>query len=124
MSEERLERIENHMVQLIQMVAQNNESMNRLEQRIEKLEERMVALEHRMDGLEHRLDALEQRMDALEQRMDALEQRFDKLEQRMDAESALNTKRHLEILQQFRHVNADISYLDELVAKHEQELKK
>ena len=117
MSEERLERIENHMVQLIQMVAQNNESMNRLEQRIEKLEERMVALEHRMDGLEHRLDALEQRMDALEQR-------FDKLEQRMDAESALNTKRHLEILQQFRHVNADISYLDELVAKHEQELKK
>ena len=89
MIEERLERIENHMVQLIQMVAQNN---------------RTVA--------------------GLEQRFDGLEQRMDKLEQRMDAESALNTKRHLEIMQQFRHVYADISYLDEKVAKHEQQLKK
>jgi hypothetical protein len=41
----------------------------------------------------------------------------------MDAESALNTKRHLEIMQQFRHVYADISYLDEQVHKHEKTLQ-
>lgn len=96
MSEERLERIENHMVQLIQMVAQNNKTVA----------------------------GMEQRLDGLEQRFDKMEQRFEKLEHRMDAESALNTKRHLEIMQQFRHVYSDISYLDEQVAKHEQELKK
>ena len=102
MIEERLERIENHMVQLIQMVAQSN---------------RITA------GLEQSMDRLEQRMDGLEQRMDGLERRMDGLERRFDAESALNTKRHLEIMQQFRHVYADIGYLDEQVHKHDQILK-
>jgi predicted nucleic acid-binding Zn-ribbon protein len=96
MSEERLERIESHLVQLIQMAAQNNQAAAGLAQRIDKLE----------------------------QRMDKLEQRMDKLEQRMDAETTLNAKRHLEIKQLFRHVNADISYLDEQVAKHEELLNK
>lgn len=48
----------------------------------------------------------------------------DQLDQRMDFESALHTKRHLEILQQFRHLKADISCLDEQVNKHEQALQK
>lgn len=130
MSDVRLERIENHLAQLIEMVALNKRSIDGLGQRIDGLEKRMDRLEQRMDGLEQRMDRLEQRMDNIELRMDKIEQRMDKIElrmdnieQHMDAESALNTKRHLEILQQFRHVNADISYLDEKVHQHEQVLK-
>lgn len=43
MNEERLERIENHLVQLIQMVAENNHGL--------------VELRQRFDGLEQRFDA-------------------------------------------------------------------
>ena len=62
--------------------------------------------------MDQRMARLEQRMDGLEQRMDGMEQRMDRIEQRIDFESTLNTKRHLEIMQQFRHVNADIRHLD------------
>lgn len=50
MSEERLDRIENLLTQLIQMVAQNNKTVH---------------------GFEDRFDSLEQRLDNLEQRFEA-----------------------------------------------------
>jgi chromosome segregation ATPase len=98
MSDDRLSRIENHLPQLIDMVAQNNRAI---------------------DELRRRMDEIGERMDKLERRMDDIGERMEKLEQRLDSESMMNAKRHLETMQKFRHVNADISYLDEQVARHE-----
>ena len=98
MSDERLSRIENHLPQLIDMVAQNNRAI---------------------DELRQRMDEIGKRMDKLERRMDEFGERIDKLEQRLDSESMMNARRHLETMQKFRHVNADITYLDEQVARNE-----
>ena len=92
MIEKRLDRIEGHLLQLIQMVAANSRAVGAMDQRMARLEQRM--------------DGLEQRMDGLEQRMDGMEQWMDRIEQRIDFESTLK------IMQQFRHVNADIRHLD------------
>jgi chaperonin cofactor prefoldin len=101
MVEESLERIERHMVQLIQMVAENNKTVASLEQRFD-------GLEHRFDGLEHRFDGLEQR--------------FDGLEQRFDDEKELNRLRHKELLKEVRNINFEIDYLRNQSAKHDMEI--
>jgi len=122
MLEERLERMENHMVQLIQMVAHNNQSISELKQDVGELKVRMGGLEKRMDSLEQRMDSLEQRMDGLEQRMDGLEQRMDGLEQKFAEESELNRKRHTEVMGRFRNVDADIDYLRNRASKQEMDI--
>jgi archaellum component FlaC len=96
MSEERLDRIENLLTQLIQMVAQNNKTVH----------------------------GFADRFDSLEQRFESLEQRFDNLEQRFEAECELNKQRHYELLGYYRNLNADIEYLRNQSAKHDMELHK
>ena len=52
MSEERLERMENHIVQLIQMVAQNNKEVSELRQTVQGLEHKFEA-ESELDKQRH-----------------------------------------------------------------------
>jgi len=52
MSEERLERMENHIVQLIQMVAQNNKEVSELRQTVQGLEQKIEA-ESELDKQRH-----------------------------------------------------------------------
>jgi predicted RNase H-like nuclease (RuvC/YqgF family) len=52
MSEERLERMENHIVQLIQMVAQNNEEVSELRQTAQGIELKFEA-ESKLDKQRH-----------------------------------------------------------------------
>lgn len=49
MGDNNLSRLEEHMVQLISMVAENNKSIKRLEQRFEGLGQRFEGLEQRFD---------------------------------------------------------------------------
>jgi chromosome segregation ATPase len=115
--EERLDRLEQLVVQLIHMVGENNKIVKDLSQRMDRLEQRM-------DKLEQRMDKLEQRMDKLEQRMDRLEQRMDKLEQRFDEESALNQRRHQEVIKEVRNLNFEVDYLRNQTSKHDMEIHK
>jgi chromosome segregation ATPase len=108
--EERLDRLEQLVVQLIHMVGENNKIVKDLSQR--------------MDRLEQRMDKLEQRMDKLEQRMDKLEQRMDKLEQRFDEESALSQRRHQEVIKEVRNLNFEVDYLRNQTSKHDMEIHK
>ena len=52
MSEERLERMENHIVQLIQMVTQNNKEVSELRQTVQGLEQKFEA-ESELDKQRH-----------------------------------------------------------------------
>lgn len=117
MMEERLDRIEQLMVQLIQMVAENNAI-------VKGTAERVDGMEQRFDGLEQRFDGLEQRFDGLEQRCDGLEQRFDGLEQRFDNESKLNQQRHHEIMKEIRNTNFEVDYLRNQASKHDMAIHK
>jgi len=101
--EERLDRLEQLVVQLIHMVGENNKIVKDLSQR---------------------MDRLEQRMDKLEQRMDKLEQHMDKLEQRFDEESALNQRRHQEVIKEVRNLNFEVDYLRNQTSKHDMEIHK
>ena len=96
MSEERLERIEQLIVQLIQMVAENNKIVK----------------------------SLEKRMDNLEQRMDNLERRMDSQAQRFDTESKLNQQRHHDVMKEIRNLIFEVDYLRDQSSKHDMEIHK
>ncbi|QDI90841.1 hypothetical protein EPH95_06340 [Salicibibacter halophilus] len=94
MSEERFDRLEKHMEQLIQMVADNNKVV---------LENNKITqeLSTRMDGLENEF---------------ADEKR---LNQQRDAASQ---QRHKELLKEMRSQNVDIDYLRDQVSKHDMDI--
>jgi len=72
-------------------------------------EERLARIEAQLEELLRLAEQSHKLLNDLAQRVDRLEHRLDALEQKEDFESALHTKRHLEILQQFRNVKADNS---------------
>ncbi len=59
MSEERLERIENQLGQVLQAIVGVADRMNGLENRMTSIENRMTTLETRMTGLENRTEVIE-----------------------------------------------------------------
>lgn len=93
-SEERFDRLEKHMEQLIQMFAENNKVV---------LENNKITqeLSTRMDGLENKF---------------ADEKR---LNQQRDAASQ---QRHKELLKEMRSQNVDIDYLRDQVSKHDMDI--
>jgi chromosome segregation ATPase len=66
MSEERLERIENQLSQVLEVVV-------RLDNRMTNLEDGMTGLDNRMTNLENRMTNLENRMTGLENRTEVVE---------------------------------------------------
>lgn len=93
MVEQRLDRIEELLTQLIKMTAENNNIVKNV---------------GRMDRLDHRMDRLEQRMDGFEQQF--------------VEEKQLNAQRHLETLKEIRHFSFEIDYLRNQSAKHDMEI--
>jgi predicted nucleic acid-binding Zn-ribbon protein len=110
MSEASLNSINEHVVQLIKMVAENNRFVK--------------GMEERFDSLEPRFDGLEQRFDGLEQRFDGLEKRFDHFEQKFETERELNRLRHEELIKEIRNQHFEIEYIRNQVARHDMEIYK
>ncbi len=96
MSEERFERMEGMLAQLIQMVADTNKTVNNTEGR----------------------------MDRMESRMEQVDDRMDRMEQRFEAESELNRLRHQELLKESRNLIFEVDHLRNQSAKHDAEIYK
>lgn len=93
---QQLARLENHMTQLISMVAENNKTTK----------------------------VLCEKFDGLEQRFDGLELRFDGLEQRFDTEKELNKLRFEELIKEIRNMKYESDYLRDQVSRHDVEIHK
>ncbi|MCL6558946.1 MAG: DUF2730 domain-containing protein [Firmicutes bacterium] len=113
MSEERLERMEMMISDLIRIVGRTNamveetrdelgrlkDIVNGIDGRFEGLESRFESLESRFEGLESRFESLEGRFEGLESRFDSLENRFDSLLIDMSIiKSATATKEDMRLL--------------------------
>ena len=88
-----------------------------IEERLDRLEQLVVQLVH-MVGENNKI------VKDLSQRMDRLEQHMDKLEQRFDEESALNQRRHQEVIKEVRNLNFEVDYLRNQTSKHDMEIHK
>jgi chromosome segregation ATPase len=66
MSEERLERIENQLAQVLEAIVGNNSRIGGLENRIGGIENRMTALEQNQNSLREDVVSLRHRIDSVE----------------------------------------------------------
>ena len=63
------------------------------------------------------------RLDAIEKRLDAVEAKVDALEARIDATEAKNDIRHSEIMYRFNRLEMDQDFIWEKAARNERELE-
>jgi hypothetical protein len=103
MSEERLNSLDSHVQQLIQMVAENNKMMTENSKMVME-NNKMVAENMRMTK--------------------ELSGRMDRMEQAFQEEKQLNELRHKEVLKELRSNQVDIDYLRNQVSKHDMEIHK
>jgi chromosome segregation ATPase len=119
MSEERFDRLESQIGQVLQAMTGMD---SRINNRIDGLENRMTNLENHMDGLDNRMDGLESRMN---DRMDGLESRMNDrmtgLENRMnDRMSILETTLLTTMRGGFNSLRATVNDIDIDLARVEQ----
>lgn len=98
------------------------EGVPMIEQRLDRLEDMMEQLIRMTAETNAIVKKTEQRMDGIEQRMDGIEQRMDDIEQHFAEEKKLNAARHQEILKELRYSNIEIEYLRNQSAKHDMEI--
>jgi chromosome segregation ATPase len=119
MSEERFDRLESQIGQVLQAMTGMD---SRINNRIDGLENRMTSLENHMDGLDNRMDELESRMN---DRMTGLESRMNDrmtgLESRMnDRMSILETTLLTTMRGGFNSLRATVNDIDIDLARVEQ----
>ncbi|MBB6448716.1 vacuolar-type H+-ATPase subunit I/STV1 [Geomicrobium halophilum] len=108
MSEERLNKLEGYMEQLIRMVADNNKIVSGLQQ--EMKEERKLN--------QQRYDEFREEKHLNQQRYEVNEQRYEEFKE----ERQLNQERHEVLLTELRKQNVDTEYLRNQVSKHDLEI--
>jgi chromosome segregation ATPase len=108
MSEERFDRLESQIGQVLQAMTGMD---SRINNRIDGLENRMTNLENHMDGLDNRMDGLESRMN---DRMNGLESRMN------DRMSILETTLLTTMRGGFNSLRATVNDIDIDLARVEQ----
>lgn len=101
MSEERFDRLETMMADLMRMVGSNNSSMEQLRSDVKALTGRVDAIEQRLASLTEKVYSLDAKVDALDARVDRnhkeLLDRFDRVETQIDILSARSVRHEAEI---------------------------
>jgi chromosome segregation ATPase len=115
MSEERFDRLESQIGQVLQAMTGME---SRINDRMDGLENRMTGLENHMDGLDNRMDGLENRMTGLESNMNdhmtGLENRIN------DRMSVLETTLSATMRGGFNSLRATVNDIDIDLARVEQ----
>ncbi|MBT2641567.1 hypothetical protein J7I80_04970 [Bacillus sp. ISL-41] len=109
MTEERLERLEGMMSQLITMVGNLHNSMSEMQ---------TVQKEHGK-----RFEAIEMRMGNMETKMDQMVSKLNPIETKMDQMETKNELRHQEMLNQVKRLEKDQDFIWEKAVRNERELE-
>lgn len=75
--DERMERLEMMMQQLIDMVGKNNERLTAIEGRLDSMESRLGSVETRLDSMESRLEGIESEQRAMGVKVSRIDDAFD-----------------------------------------------
>lgn len=116
MSEERLDRLEGMMSQLITMVGNIHNTMIEMQKTIN-------GMQTRMDGMEKSMDGMEKSMDGMLAVQKEHGQKFEAIELGMDKMETKNELRHQEVLQHLKRLEKDQDFIWEKAVRNERELE-
>ncbi|MBT2692116.1 hypothetical protein [Bacillus sp. ISL-55] len=109
MSEERLDRLEGMMSQLITMVGNLHNSMSDMQKN--------------MDGMQKDMKEMQKDMKEMQTVQKEHGQKFESIELRMDKMETKNELRHQEVLNQIKRLEKDQDFIWEKTVRNERELE-
>ncbi|MGM8215211.1 hypothetical protein ACLIA0_06490 [Bacillaceae bacterium W0354] len=108
MIEEKLDRMENMLVQLVRMVGDNNKDQK--------------SLRGQMTLMNDRLDSMEGRLDKMEGRLDSMEDRFNQMDGRIDRVEKKSEERHQIVMNKLEEMQLGQDYMLEKINRNEKEI--
>ncbi|MGD6844980.1 hypothetical protein ACQCVH_21000 [Bacillus infantis] len=109
MTEERFDRIEGMLTQLLTKVA----SMQTVQQDHSR----------KFDSIDRKFDAIEKKFDSIDKKFDSIHRRFEIIEARMDSTDAKIDAHHKEVMDRFNRLELDQDFIWEKAARNERELE-
>jgi chromosome segregation ATPase len=97
MSEERFDRLEGQLNQVIQAIGSMQQNMS-TKQDVAAVDQKVSGIEQKVSGIEQRVSGIEQRVSGIEQRVSGIEQRASAMENNLDAvrEDIIELRRRVE----------------------------
>jgi archaellum component FlaC len=80
MSEERFDRLENQLTQVIQAIGTMQQHISGIEQKVSGIEQKVISLEQKVSGIEQKVISLEQNVNAAREDIATLRNRIDSVE--------------------------------------------
>ncbi|MDT0162918.1 hypothetical protein [Bacillus sp. AG4(2022)] len=109
MTEERFDRIEGMLTQLLTKVA----NMQTVQQEHSR----------KFDSIDRKFDGIEKKFDSIDKKFDSIDRRFEIIEARMDATDAKIDGHHKEVMDRFNRLELDQDFIWEKAARNERELE-
>jgi septation ring formation regulator EzrA len=79
---ERLNKQDDMMQQLIHLVAKNTERIIAMDERFDGVDQRFSEMDERFDGVDQRFNEMDERFNGVDQRFSEMDERFDGVDQR------------------------------------------
>lgn len=115
MDKNQLDKMEEMLATLINMVGNTNS-------RLDKVEEKLDKIEVRLDKVEERLDKMDERFDKMEARLDKMDERFDKVDVRLEKIQDDQRITRREIMEKLIVIQADQDHIWEKAVRNEREI--
>ncbi|MGD6854039.1 hypothetical protein ACQCVO_03095 [Bacillus infantis] len=109
MMEERFDRLEGMLTQLLTKVA----NMQTVQQEHSR----------KFESIEKKFDSIDERFDSIDRKFDSIDRRFDVIEARMDSTDAKIDGHHKEVMDRFNRLELDQDFIWEKAARNERELE-
>ncbi|MCA1041568.1 hypothetical protein LCM00_18785 [Bacillus infantis] len=123
MMEERFDRIEGMLTQLLTKAANMQTVQQEHSRKFESIKKKFDSIDEKFDSIEKKFDSIEKKFDSIEKKFDSIDRRFDVIEARMDSTDAKIDGHHKEVLDRFNGLELDQDFIWEKAARNERELE-
>ncbi|WNF24948.1 hypothetical protein [Mesobacillus jeotgali] len=123
MTEERLERLEGMMSQLITMVGNLHNSMSDMQKDMKEMQTDMKEMQTNMKEMQTDMKEMQTDMKEMQTVQKEHGQKFESIELRMDKMETKNELRHQEVLHQLKRLEKDQDFIWEKAVRNERELE-
>ena len=111
MSEERFDRIEGMLTQLIGVVAETNKKYDSMDARMEGLEGRMTSMKESQDTMRVEMNGFRDDQKSMRKEMNGFQDDQKSMRKEMDLMRDENAKRHQQIMEGFSSLEADQDHI-------------
>ena len=115
MKEEKLEKMENMLSQLITMVGNLNEKQQATDSKLDTMDSKLQATDSKLHTMDSKLQATDSKLDTMDSKLQATDSKLDTMEKN-------NEERHTQVLERLRALEVDQNFIWEKAVRNEREI--